>query len=252
MIANVTLDIPMDFQSFSFGEQVYRSVLISFSFLINTGVFGVIILSRQLHYPRHIFWAVLALFNNFSLIHWVFEILGIVLKVNFACHIYVLNAGVTYTLLLNCLCLATIDRYMAIAHYDWYKVNVSNRMVISALVLSSSFTYAAGISPFWTGLLSLSSCTVNLAHMHWMLTWDLILGITCVVLDFKVFLLSRALVKAHIPMMSKLPMSMSFVYPRVTGKNAISYLVHRKILKKQGRNLILLLRFYSIDCFKKL
>lgn len=231
---NVTgLNVPMDFKSLSSVEQIYRSVLIPLSFVINTGVLWVIIYSRQLHYPRHVFWAALALLNNFSTVHWIFELLGIVLHLSFACRSYVLNAGMAYTLLLNCLCLTTIDRYTVIAHYDWYKENVSNRMVICALVCSTFVTYAMGTSPFWTGSLSLSSCTVNLYHVHWLLIWDLILGVVCVILDFKILTISRALVRSHVPSIAgQLPIAMTFVQPS-RSRGASSRVMEEPVLCKK-------------------
>lgn len=217
---NKTLDMPMDLESISLTEQVYRSVLIIVSLAINTGVLVVICCSRQLHYPRHIYWAAISIVNSLSAFQWINEILGIVLQIEFARRGFVLNVGIVYTMLLHCLFLATIDRYVAIAHYKWYKKKVTNKIVVTLLVTTTGATYLAGTSPFWTGVKRISSGTVNLTHMNCLLIWDLILGIMCVVINFRILTLSRFFIKQYMDQHTFQQTPISILFSKSPNSNA--------------------------------
>ena len=84
------------------------------------------------------------------------------------------------------------DRYAAIAHYDWYTKKATNRAVVLVLFGSFALTFIITASPFWTGFQSVAHCTVNLTHMHWVLVWNLLLGIA---LHIRIFFSSRAAIR---------------------------------------------------------
>jgi len=114
------------------------------------------------------------------------------------CRIFVLFAGVDYSALLLFLFLAACDRFAAIAsHYDWYTKKVTNRAVILVLFGSFSLTFIIIASSFWTGFQSVAHFTVNLTHMHWVLVWNMLLGIACVALHIRIFFSSRAAIRMY-------------------------------------------------------
>ena len=205
-------DWPLHTESFSRAQQDLRITIFVFGFVINSIILLVIIYSRQLHYPRHIFWAGVSLINHYYLIQCVVEFISRVYRSAIACNIYVFNASVGYSALLLCLSLAACDRYSAIAHYNWYKRKVTNRAVIIAMISSFFLTFVVTTSPFWTGYKSASSCTVNLTHMHWVLAWDLLLGIFSVVLHVKIYIVSRATIRQYAPQLRNLlPLTQRFI-----------------------------------------
>jgi len=204
-------DWPLHTELFSRGQQDLRITIFVFGFVINSIILLVIIYSRQLHYPRHLFWAGVSLINHYYLIQCVVEFISRVYRSAIACKIYVFNASVGYSALLLCLSLAACDRYSAIAHYNWYKRKVTNRAVIIAMISSFFLTFVVTTSPFWTGYKSASSCTVNLTHMHWVLAWDLLLGIFSVVLHVKIYIVSRATIRQYATQLSnQLPLTQRF------------------------------------------
>jgi 5-hydroxytryptamine receptor 1 len=75
--------------------------------------------------------------------------------------------------------MAALDRYLAIACYECYKKKVTNRDVIVLISVTSALTFVIITSPFWTGYLSVYTCSINLARMHWVLAWNLLLGLVC-------------------------------------------------------------------------
>ena len=207
--AEFSLDRPLA-KSMSKEQQAFKLSTFVVGFLVNAIIFLVIVFSRQLHYPRHIFWIGVSLINYFYLIQCALELVAKVNQDPVACSVYVFNAGVGYSALLLCLSLAACDRYSAIARYEWYKTKITNRAVVMALISSFSLTFAVITSPFWTGFKSASSCTVNLTHMHWVLAWDLLLGIFSVVLHVKIYIISRAIISQHAPNLNQLPMTQRF------------------------------------------
>ena len=81
----------------------------------------------------------------------------------------VYHAGVGYSAQLFILSLAACDGYSAIAHYDWYKKRITNKLIILALIGSFILTFLVITSPFWTGFKSIGSGAVNLTHMQFVL-----------------------------------------------------------------------------------
>jgi hypothetical protein len=58
-----------------------------------------------------------------------------------ACPPYVILASVDYSILLLCLSLATLNRFLAIARYECYKKNVTNHGVIVLFSITSSLSF---------------------------------------------------------------------------------------------------------------
>jgi 5-hydroxytryptamine receptor 1 len=139
-----------------------------------------------------------------------------------ACQIYVFNAGVPYTIILSFLALAALDRYLAIARYEWYKKKVTNRATISLLVFVFISTYMVVTSPFWTGFKNVKKCAINLTHMHAYLIYDLLLGILCTILHVMIFIRSRKIIKEQPPNFLQTSIALQF-HPSstsaATGKN---------------------------------
>jgi hypothetical protein len=114
-----------------------------------------------------------------------------------ACQIFVLNAGVSYTMFLTFLAFAALDRYLAIGRYDWYKRKVTNQGAIYLLSFGYFVTYSTITSPFWTGFKNIKNCTINLTHMHYVMIYDLLLGFLCVTLHAMIFVRSRKAALQH-------------------------------------------------------
>ena len=207
-----SFDIPMNLQPISLVTQILRLSTVGVGFFLNGFLLLVFGCSRQLRSPRHLFWPAVALINFFYLTQNIIEIVAIVHKDQIACQMYVLNAGVGYSLLLLCLCLTALDRYLFIANHEWYKRRITNRVVLTALCGSSAVTYIAITSPFWaTGYKKISACTVNLTYMNCVLSWDLLLEIACLVLHINVYIRSRALIRNYPPQhLMEIPLTFQF------------------------------------------
>jgi len=194
-----SLDIPIKVGRMTLKTQSFRITIIVISSLINLFTVLVIGFSRQLRYPRHLHWMAISVVNQFCLIQAAVQIVSHLNHNSVACQIYVLNAGVFYTILLSFLTLAGLDRYLAIARYGWYKEKVTNRKTISLLSFVFIVTYMVITSPFWTGFKNLRNCAVNLTHMHAYLVYDLLLGILCTTLHIMIFIRSRKIIKEQPP-----------------------------------------------------
>ena len=195
VIWQMNFDVPMNVQPISLATQIFRLSIIVVGFFLNGFLLVIFSCSRQLRSPRHLFWPAVAVINFFYLFQPLIEIVAIVHKNQIACQMYVLNAGVGYSLLLLCLSLAALDRYLSIAKHEWYKRRITNRVVLAVLCGSSAVTYIVITSPFWTGYKKISACTVNLTHMNIVLSWNLLLGIVCFVLHINIYIRSRALIR---------------------------------------------------------
>jgi 5-hydroxytryptamine receptor 1 len=193
-ILAINLDIPMNQRRMSLETQSFRFVVIVVGSLINFFVTVVIGCSRQLHYPRHLYWVAISLINQFCIIQAVIQIMANLTQIKVACQIFVLNAGVSFTIILTFLALTTLDRYLAIARHEWYKDTVTNRGTIGLLSIAFAVTYLAATSPFWTGFKNIKNCTINMTHMCVLLIYDLLLGIVCVILHAMIFVRSRKII----------------------------------------------------------
>lgn len=199
-------------------QQVYRYSIIIPGTLINILVLVVIGNSRQLHYPRHVFWAGISLSNQLYVTQSLLEILANVSQSTIACQFFVFGAGANYTNILLFLAFGALDRYLAISKYDWYKRKVTNKGVLCLLTITSILTYFIVASPFWTGFKSINNCSVNLTHMHTVLNFDLLIGVLCVILHIMIFTRSRAAIIQHSSNFPQIPIAHRFVS---TAKQAV-------------------------------
>ncbi|XP_046458853.1 uncharacterized protein LOC124205458 [Daphnia pulex] len=227
---NATLshwEILMDFSllspKFSFSQRIFQSSLIIIGLLLNGVVFLVVSLSRQLHYPRHIFWAAIAFFECIFLVQCQLELMVVVNHDRLACQPYVVLASVDYSVLLIYHSMATLDRYLAIARYEWYKESVTNCGVLVLIALASFLTFVITTIPFWTGYLSVYTCSLHLAHLHWVLAWDLFLGIVCVILHLKIFVKSKSLIQHYMPNYRQESVTVKFVNHSSNRQSSANY-----------------------------
>ena len=203
-------DVPIMALSLTFAQIVFRLCVVIVGMLLNGVVILVVSCSRQLRYPRHIFWAAVSLVDCLFLAQCVLELAVIVNHDRLACRFNVLLAFTDYSVLLLFLSLAAFDRYLAIAFYERYKRSVTNRGVVLLLLGTSTLTIAVVTSPFWTGFRSVNTCTINLTQMHWVFIWNSILGIVCVVLHVTIFVKSRAIIRKHFPNYRQPPITLRF------------------------------------------
>ena len=202
-------DLPI-YTAIPLSEQAFRISNITIGFLLNIIILLVIVVSRQLHNPRHIFWVGVYLINQFYLMQCALEIVAIVYPNATICPLFVLNAGVGYSALLLCLSLAACDRYAAIAFWEWYKKRITNKVIVLVLISSFVLTFIVITSPFRTGFKSISTCTINLTHMHFVLGWDFLLGLFSVILHVKIYIVSRLAVREYAPNLNQFPLTQRF------------------------------------------
>ena len=210
MVTLSSFDVPVCTSPLPLSQQAFKLSTIAIGFLLNCIIFLVIVVSRQLHNPRHIFWAGVSLINQFYLTQCILEVAAIVYHDTIASAMYVLSAGVGYSALLLILSLAACDRYSAIAHYEWYKKRITNKVIILAIIGSFILTFLFITSPFWTGFKSIGSGTVNLTHMQFVLGWDLLLGIFSVILHVKIYIVSRLAIREYAPNLNQFPLTQRF------------------------------------------
>lgn len=206
----IDFDVPIDVIPISFGQQVFRYSVASVGIFLNCILLIVVSSSRQLRYPRHLFWQAISIINLFYLFQCIIEIMAIEHSNRIACQFYTFNAGVGYSLLLLVLSLAAFDRYVAIAYQEWYKKKVTNRSVLIGICLMTVLTYLVITSPFWTGYKKVNKCTVNLTHMHWILVWNLLLGVWCFVLHIKIYIKSKELIHLYPIQLNRNPIVVQF------------------------------------------
>ena len=206
-----SMDIPIDLRRFSPSQEVFRYVGVILGSLLNALVPLTIGFSRQLHYPRHVFWAGICCANEMYIIGQLSELLAVLHGDRIACQIFVLLAGSNYSSLLMFLVLAALDRYLAVAHFKWYKEKVTNQWVVCILITTLVLTYCVITSPFWLRFKSIKTCTVNLTHMHWVLVYDCVLGLICVFLYVITYIRSRQVIRQHSSIFSRNPVALRFL-----------------------------------------
>ncbi|EFX83638.1 hypothetical protein DAPPUDRAFT_100265 [Daphnia pulex] len=215
-----SLDVPVYPRRMSLKSQSVRIAVVVVGALINLFIALVIGFSRQLHYPRHLYWVAISMVNQFCLIQAIVHMLTYSSHDNkVVCQIFVLNAGVYYTIILSFLTLAALDRYLAIARYEWYKKKVTNRGTISLLSFVCIVTYMVVTSPFWTGYKNIQDCKINLTHVHAYLIYDLLLGILCTILHAMIFVRSRKIIKEQPPNFLQTSIALQF-YPTLSINGA--------------------------------
>lgn len=198
---NVTLlfyeNVPMDLRYIPFEEVVYRCVVGVLSVLINATIVATVSSSRQLYYPRHLYWAGTSTVYLIYVSQPFMEVVAIYGGNRVACQLYVLNASVPHTVISIYLLLAACDRLLAIHCNEWYKKKMTNRRVISLLIGVYVSTFAATTAPFWLGYHRLSACTVNLTHMYRVMLVNLALAVVCIGLHVSIFSVSRAMLRRY-------------------------------------------------------
>lgn len=189
------MDIPANSYDITFGRSAFRWTIFAAGLCLNSLVLIVVSCSRQMRYPRHLCWAAVSLVDCLFLVECVLEMAARTDPM--ACRFFVLIAGIDYSVLLVCLSTTAFDRYLAIAHHQWYKKRVSNRLVISTLFAACGSTFGVMTSPFWTGHLSIDTCTVNMTLIYCFFTWDLAVGVVCVLLHVRIFIKSRRTIRKY-------------------------------------------------------
>ncbi|XP_046458954.1 uncharacterized protein LOC124205549 [Daphnia pulex] len=210
---NITLgkyDFSIMQQDVSAVQLLFRTSVIGVGILLNCVVLFVVIFSRQLHYPRHIFWAAISIFECLFLVDMALELVTVLRSDYLACQFVILFYPVDYSILLICMSLAAMDRYLSIVRFEWYQANVTNRGAIVSITIAVGVTYIIFTSPFWTGYKSLYTCTTSLIHGVWAFTWNLFLGFVCVVLHFKIFVETKTLIRHYVPKYRRKPVTVKF------------------------------------------
>ena len=77
-------------QNFTRVQEVFRSSVVAIGMLLNVIVFSVISFSRQLRYPRHIFWAAVSFFECLFLFEYALELAVVLNRDRKACQILLL------------------------------------------------------------------------------------------------------------------------------------------------------------------
>lgn len=214
-----TFDFKMMQEDITFGQECFRKAILVVGLFLNCTVLLVVSCSRQLRYPRHIFWAVISFFECLFLIQCALELAIVFNQDQLACQIFIVLAPVVYSILLLILSMAALDRYLAIVRYEWYKKSVTNCGVITVISFASFLSFVVITIPFWTGNQSIHTCSTNWVDMYWVLLWDLSLGVTCVILHFKIFYESRTLIQQYLPNYHQQSVTVKFVNSRSGNSN---------------------------------
>jgi hypothetical protein len=197
-------------QDVSAAQLLFRTSVICVGILLNCVVLFVVTFSRQLHYPRHIFWAAISIFECLFLVDMALELVTVLRRDYLVCRFVVLFYPVDYSILLICMSLAALDRYLSIVRYEWYQANVTNRGAIVSITIAVGITFIIFTSPFWTGYRSIYTCTTSIIHGVWSFTWNLFLGIVCLVLHFKIFIETKTLIRLYVPKYRRKPVTVKF------------------------------------------
>lgn len=208
-------DVPIMALGVTLTQIVFRLSAVAVGILLNGVVFLVVCCSRQLRYPRHVFWAAVALVDCLFLAQCVLELAVIVNHDHLACMFNVMLAFTDYSILLLFLFLAALDRYVAIVRYERYKRSVTNSATVKLLSCASIVTFVIVTSPFWTGYRSVHTCTINLTQMYWVFAWNSLLGICCVFLHVIIFIKSRTVIRKYFPNHRQTPITLKFVHSPV-------------------------------------
>ncbi|XP_059351573.1 5-hydroxytryptamine receptor 1B-like [Daphnia carinata] len=206
-------------QDFSFSQEFYRTLVIAVGAFLNCIVILVVSTSRQLRYPRHIFWIAISFFECLSLLEYALELTVVLYRSQQLCQILVLLYPMDYSILLQCFLLTAIDRYVSIVRYEWYKKTVTIPMVVMIIFVMSILTFAIFTSPLWMGYRSISACTFSLSHLNLMLSWDVTLGLICVMLHVLIFVESKAVIRRYLPSYRQPSVTVRFVNSSVRPSN---------------------------------
>ena len=202
-------DLPI-YTAIPLSEQAFRISNITIGFLLNIIILLVIVVSRQLHNPRHIFWVGVSLINQFYLMQCALEIVAIVYPNATICPLFVLNAecwilGIAPLLVSGCLRPLRCNRLLGVVQEENHE-----QSDCSCSHHSFVLTFIVITSPFRTGFKSISTCTINLTHMHFVLGWDFLLGLFSVILHVKIYIVSRLAIREYAPNLNQFPLTQRF------------------------------------------
>jgi hypothetical protein len=97
---NVTFNNMFEFlimrQKLSVAQEIYRTSVVAMGMCLNCFVLLVVSFSRQLRYPRHVFWAAISLSECLFLVQVAMEMSIILNHDPLACRVYVLMCTVDY------------------------------------------------------------------------------------------------------------------------------------------------------------
>lgn len=212
------MNVPMNIIPLSTREMVYRLIACIVGLLINTGIIVTVSVSRQLHYPRHIYWAGISGAYLTFVAQQFNDVIGNYYNAKTACQLFVLHATVPYTVISFYLMIAALDRLLALTRYEWYKRRLTNKKVIALLIAVYFITLAGITSPFWMGYQQAAKCTVNMTHMNYVMTVNIFTALICVCLHVKIFLESRKAIRGC-PRPAQPPV-IKFNYNRTTCGNS--------------------------------
>lgn len=147
-----TFDLIVMGHSITLAQHLYRTLVFTVGMFANNMVVMVTSISRQfLHQPRHIFWAAISLFEFIFIVNSVLESITVQYHDELACRFWIVLYPVDDSALMLCHFLATIDRYLSIVRYEWYKDKVTNRRVVGLISFAFVVSFVVITSPFWTG-----------------------------------------------------------------------------------------------------
>lgn len=207
-----TFDLIVMGHSITLAQHLYRTLVFTVGMFANYMVVMVTSISRQFkHQPRHIFWAAISIFEFIFIVNSVLESITVQYHDELACRFWIVLYPVDDSALMLCHLLATIDRYVSIVRYEWYKDKVTNRRVVGLISFAFVVSFVVITSPFWTGYKSIYNCTINLTHLLIVQTWNFLLALVCVLLHFKIFYETKTIIQYYLPKYYRRQASVKFI-----------------------------------------
>lgn len=189
------MDAPVGFIPMTHPEKVLRYIVTGVTYLVHLLVVAVILLSRQLHAPRHIFWAGVSLVVLIAHPHGIFLMFSRDIPTIYV--LYVAGTGLWFSTILIWFTLAGFDRYLAITRHVWYARKVTCRKVVASMMATGLVNGAAVTSPYWTLEKSIFNCSLSLEHMNWVFMWFIVISSVNIVLHVKIFAVSRKAIREY-------------------------------------------------------
>lgn len=173
-------------------------LFVTLSVAVNVVVVTVVSCSRQLHEPRHVYWAGISFSVLLYTGDWLIKAFIDSEADYAACTIYKLTICVSYPSLLSFLFLAGLDRYLAIKHYDWYKRRMTNEKAIASMLAALLLTCLVFDLPYFIGSIDMTDCFYDVTHALCFVGWSAVLGIVNVVMQVRVFVVSRRVIRYYL------------------------------------------------------
>ena len=169
-------------------------VCVSIGIPLNLFVAGVIIVKRNLHKPRHIFWLGVTFSNLFALAVSLNELFVRLVPDNkLTCWTFVLLVGTPYATLLFNLLLGLMDRYVAITYPIVHKNHVTVGRILTVQFLGFLFiSVLFKLSYFLDGSLVNISCRQHQPHGKIIVFTLTTLILLCLVTQIVVYVKTRA------------------------------------------------------------